>query len=131
VHAKFVIRRKECAHLQEKMTELQMKVKGFVAQSKITAAAEVKILLTKVDAVYNQIAQLERSQLENHKRISALEQNHQNQKKKLGAMVPAEQLDSHKEELSKKESAMNEMYERLRVSQEEIDKLKQKLQVCT
>lgn len=106
-----------------------MKLKTFVTQSKIAAQAEVKILLSKVDAVYNQISQLERSQQEAHNRISALELSHQSHRTKLGAMVPVEELDSHKEELSKKADAITELYERLRSSQEEIDKLKQKLQV--
>ena len=38
------------------MSELQLKAKALISQCRIAARAEVKILLTKVDAVNNQIA---------------------------------------------------------------------------
>ena len=110
------------------MSELQLKAKALISQCRMAAKAEVKILLTKVDAVNNQIAELQRRHDEAHDRIAALEVSHQAHRARLGSMVPVESLDSHKEELSRKGDLIDDLHERLRASQEEIDGLKQCVQ---
>jgi valyl-tRNA synthetase len=121
--------RKETAALQEQLAELQLKVKALMVQTRLASQAEIKILLTKVDAVYNQIAQLERAHGEAQEQIQTLELTKRNHQKKLGSMVPGTDLEVAKGDLAQKADLVNSLHKRLQESQEEIDKLTRAMQV--
>jgi hypothetical protein len=121
--------RKEAAALQEQCSELQLKLKALVVQARLASQAEIKILLTKVDAVYNQIAQLERAHGEAQQQIQTLELTKKSHQRKLGSMVPGTDLESAKGDLAQKAELINSLHKRLQESQEEIDKLTRAMQV--
>jgi hypothetical protein len=106
-----------------------MKVKALMVQTRLTSQAEIKILLTKVDAVNNQIAQLERAHGEAQQQIQVLELTKRNHQKKLGSMVPGTDLESAQADLAHKSETVNGLHKRLQESQEEIDKLTRAMQV--
>ena len=100
-----------------------------MVETRLTSQAEIKILLTKVDAVYKQIAQLERAHGEAQDQIQALEVTKRNHQRKLGSMVPCTDLDSAKVDLAQKAETVNGLHKRLQEAQEEIDRLTRAMQV--
>ncbi len=122
--------RKETVVLQEQCSELQLKLKALMVQTRLTSQAEIKILLTKVDAVNNQIAQLERVHSEAQQQIQTLQLTKNTHQKKLGSMVPGAELESVKADLVEKSEMVNNLHKRLQESQEEIDKMTRAMQVA-
>ncbi len=123
--------RKETAALQDQMAELQLKVKALAVQTRLASQAEIKILLTKVDAVYNQIGPLERAHGEAQQQIQTLEMTKRSHQKKLGSMVPCTDLEVAQGDLAQKADLVNSLHKRIQESQEEIDKLTRAMQVCS
>jgi predicted nucleic acid-binding Zn-ribbon protein len=121
--------RNEAAVLAERIVDLKTKVKLWGAQTKLEAQSEVKILLTKVDAAYNQIAQLERSLGDAHKHIEGLHSGKRDLLSRMGLMVPVSELQAAKAESSKLRETIDELKGKLRSSQDEIEKQASTIQV--
>jgi seryl-tRNA synthetase len=86
---------------------------------KLEAQSEVKILLTKVDAAYNQIAQLDKSLSEAHRQIKALNAGKQDLAAQMGLMVPVSELHAAKAESSKLRETIDGLKQKLRETQDE------------
>ena len=70
------------------MAELQSKVKAMVVHTRRTSQEETTILLSKVDAVYCQISQLEKVLGDAYKEIEGLMLGKKDLLSILGVMVP-------------------------------------------
>jgi hypothetical protein len=112
--------RNEAAVLAERIVDLKTKVKLWGAQTKLEAQSEIKILLTKVDAAYNQIAQLDKSLAEAHKQIKALNAGKQDLVSQMGLMVPVSELHAAKAESSKLRETIDGLRQKLRTTQDEV-----------
>ena len=99
------------------MTELQSKVKAMVVHTRRTSQEETTILLSKVDAVYSQIAQLERDQNQIQQHIEMSKVDH-----------PGPELLSDGEDLG--QDLPKSFHTSLKVLQEEIETLRPAMQVC-
>ena len=104
-------------------------MKLWAAQTKISAQTDVKILLTKVDATNNQIAQLERSLADAHKQIKTLHAAKQDLHAQLWQMVHVSELHAARTETSKVREAHDGLGQQLRSTQGEVDKLQNAIQV--
>jgi hypothetical protein len=121
--------RGESAVLREQLTDLKAKAKHWIAQSRISSSAEIKIILTKVDAAYNQIAQLEKSLGEAHKQIKALTAGKRDLMAQMGLMVPVSELHAAKAESSKLRETNDGLSQLLRSTQAEAEKQSSTVQV--
>ncbi len=115
--------------LREQLIDLKAKAKHWIAQSRMTSSAEVKILLTKVDAAYNQIAQLERSLGDAHKQIKGLHSGKRDLMAQMGLMVPVSELHAAKAESSKLRETIDGLSQLLRSTQAEAEKQSAAMQV--
>ena len=113
------------------LEDLKAKGRFWAAQTRISSETEVKILLTKVDAAYNQIAQLERSLGDAHRHIEGLNSGKRDLLSRMGLMVPVSELHAAKAESSKLRETIDELKEKLRSAQDEIDQQQGTIQVCT
>jgi peptidoglycan hydrolase CwlO-like protein len=117
--------------LAERIVDLKTKVKLWGTQTKLEAQSEIKILLTKVDAAYNQIAQLERSLGEAHKHIEGLNSGKRDLLSRMGLMVPVSELHAAKAESDKLREMIEELKKKLRETQDEIGQQAGTIQVCS
>jgi hypothetical protein len=88
-----------------------------VVHTRLTSQAETKILLSKVDAVYSQLAQLERDQSENQQHIEISKVGH-----------PGPELLTDGQDLGQDQP--NSFHTSVKILQEEMDDLRLALQVC-
>jgi hypothetical protein len=121
--------RGESTQLKEQLVDFKAKAKHWIAQSRITSSAEVKIILTKVDAAYNQIAQLEKSLAEAHKQIKGLHSGKRDLMAQMGLMVPVSELHAAKAESSKLRETIDGLSQLLRSTQAEAEKQSSAVQV--
>ena len=119
----YLLNRSEIAVLTEKLADLKGKTKLWAAQAKIASQTDVKILLTKVDAVYNQIAHLERSLVDAQKQIKALHASKLDLQAQMGLMVPVSDLHAAKAETSKLRETNDGLSKLLQSTQGEVEKL--------
>ena len=117
------------AQLQSNMQELKGKVKFWVAQTRTVSNTEVKILLTKVDAVCNQMDQLEKGAEDSRKQIAALKASKLDLQAQMGLMVPVSDLHAAKAETSKLRETNDGLSQLLRSTQGEVEKLSSTVQV--
>jgi hypothetical protein len=122
--------RNEAAVLAERIVDLKTKVKLWGAQMRLEAQSEIKILLTKVDAAYNQIAQLEWSLGEAHRHIEGLHSGKRDLLSRMGLMVPVSELHAAKAESSKLRENIDELKQTLRTAQGEIEQQAGTIKVC-
>jgi hypothetical protein len=104
-------------------------VKLWLAQTKTSAQAEVKLLLHKVDAACNQISHFETRLAERNKQIQDLNLGKRDLLLKLGRMVPASELHASQAEASKLREDVKRLNQLLHASQGELDDLKINIQV--
>jgi peptidoglycan hydrolase CwlO-like protein len=90
----------------------------------------VKILLTKVDAVYNQIATLESNNLAGQRQIRALQDAKRDLQAQLGLMVPVSDISAAKAESGRLRETVDALNQKIRSLQGEIEKLNSTVQVC-
>ncbi len=109
--------------------DLKAKAKHWIAESRIASSAEVKIILTKVDAAFNQIAQLDKSLAEAHKQIKALNAGKRDLMAQMGLMVPVSELHAAKAESSKLRETIDGLSQLLRSTQAEAEKQSSAVQV--
>ena len=121
--------RGENSKLRDLLHDLKSKSKLWAAQCRMAAEAEIKILLTKVDAAFNQIAQLDRGLADAHKQIRGLHAAKRDLHAQLGLMVHASELHAARTETSKVREAHEELGQQLRSTQGEVEKLSSALQV--
>ncbi len=112
------------------LEDLKAKSKFWAMQTRIASETEIKILLTKVDAAYNQIAQLERSLGDAHKHIEGLHSGKRDLLSRMGLMVPVSELNAAKSESSKLRETIDELKQALRESQGQVEDLNSKMQVA-
>lgn len=122
--------REETATLHGQMAELQLKVKAMVVHTRLTSQAETKILLSKVDAVYSQLAQLEKIIGVAYKEIEGLKLGKQDLLSILGEMVPVSELNAVKAESNKLQEAINKLKLAMSTAQDEIEQQAGTIQVC-
>ena len=123
--------RKETVALQEHLAELQLKVKVLVVQTRLTSQAEIKILLAKADAVFSQIAQLEKIACKSYKKMQCLSSEKQDLLSLMGMMAPVSELNSVKAESSKLQEEMKELKLALRAAKDKIEQQADTIQVCS
>jgi hypothetical protein len=119
--------RGEAATLKEQLHELKARVKLLVSQTHVALGAEVKILLTKVDAAYGQIAQLEQGLTAAHSHIGNLQAGKRALLERIGLTVPASELDAAKAESGKLRGANDELSKALHSTQAELEQLRSTL----
>jgi predicted nucleic acid-binding Zn-ribbon protein len=110
------------------MAELKGQVKLWATQTKIASQTDVRILLTKVDAAFNQIAHLERSLVDAQKQIKSLSAGKENLQAQMGQMVPLSDLHAAKAETSKLRETNDALHQQLRSVQSEVEKLTSTIQ---
>jgi predicted nucleic acid-binding Zn-ribbon protein len=110
--------------------DLKAKSKFWATQTRISSETEVKILLTKVDAAYNQIAQLEKGLGEAHKHIEGLNSRKRDLLSRMGLMVPVSELNAAKAESGKLREMIEELKQALRETQGQVEDLNSKIQVA-
>ena len=91
----------------------------------------MKILLTKVDAVYNQIATLESNNLAGQRQIRALQDAKRDLQAQLGLMVPVSDISAAKAESGRLRETVDALNQKIRSLQGEIEKLTSTVQVCS
>ena len=121
--------RGESAGLKESLHELKARVKLWVSQTHVSLGAEVKILLTKVDAAYGQIAQLERGLAAAHAQIEGLLAGRRDLLARLDASVPASELERAQAESGRLRAAGDALGQQLHAAQAELDQLRATLKV--
>ncbi len=89
----------------------------------------MKILLTKVDAVYNQIATLESSNLAGQRQIRALQDAKRDLQAQLGLMVPMSEMNAAKAESGRLRETIDTLNQKIRSLQGEMEKLNSTMQV--
>jgi hypothetical protein len=112
------------------LEELKGKAKLWTAQTRIANGTEVKILLTKVDAVCNQVAQLEKGAEESLKRVAALKASKLDLQAQMGLMVPVSELHAARAEAGRLREANDGLNQQLRAAQAEAEKLGSTIQAC-
>ena len=115
--------RSEAAKLQEQLHDLKAKTKVWAAQSKSSSQAEIKIILTKVDAAFTQIAHLERSLADAQKQIKLLQASKLDLQAQMGLMVPVSELHAARAEAGRLREANDGLNQQLRAAQAEAEKL--------
>ena len=121
--------RSEAAQLRDQLHDFRAKAKLWASPTRIAAQTEAKILLTKVDAVYNQIAQLESSHLAGQRQVRALQDARRELQAQLGLMVPVSDLNAAKAESGRLRDTVDALNQKMRSLQAEIDKLSSTVQV--
>lgn len=115
--------------LREQLHGLRAKAKQWATQTRISAQGEAKILLTKVDAVANQINQIEKSHHDARRQIVGLQDSRRDLQAQLAAMVPVSELQAARAEAGKLREAMDGLNQLLHARQEETERLKSAIQV--
>ena len=116
--------RTECTQAMARLAEIQAKAKFWHAQTHIAAQTELRILLTKVDAVANQINQLEKSHHDARRQIVGLQDSRRDLQAQLAAMVPVSELQAARAEAGKLRELMDGLNQLLQAVRR---KLRQKL----
>ena len=122
--------RNEVSLLKDQMHDFRAKAKLWASPTRIAAQTEAKILLTKVDAVYNQIATLESNNLAGQRQIRSLQDAKRDLQAQMGLMVPLSDIHAAKAESSRLRESIEAMDQRNRLLNGEIDKLNSTIQVC-
>ena len=111
------------------MHELKARVKLWVSQTQVSLGAEIKILLTKVDAAYGQIAQLEKGLVSAHKQIGGLLAGKRDLLARLAETVHASELERAQAESGRLRGASDELGQQLHSTQSELEQLRATLKV--
>jgi hypothetical protein len=122
--------RNEAVHLADQLHDLKAKAKLWATPTRMAAHAEAKILLTKVDAVQNQISLLESNSILAQKQIKALQDSKRELQAQMGLMVPLSDLNASQSEAGKLREAINDLRRQLLSKQGEIDTLTNTMQAC-
>ncbi len=104
-------------------------MKLWVSQTHVSLGAEIKILLTKVDAAYGQIAQLEKGLAEAHAQIDSLQAGKRDLLARLAQTVPASELARVQAESGGLRGAKDELGQLLHSTQAELEQLRATLKV--
>ena len=114
--------RNEVVQLKDQLHDFKAKAKLWASPTRMAAHAEVKILLTKVDAVQNQIAALEAGSALSQKQIKALQDARLELLARMGEMVPLAELSAAKSEASKLRETIGDLNKQLLSKQGDVDK---------
>ena len=120
----FCLNRKETADTLEQLHQLQAQAKQWATQTRTTAQAEVKILLSKVDTYFTHIGLAESRVSEHENHIRNLLLGKQQLHSHLSTMVPAKDLQAANEEKKRANERIADLSARLRSAEEENEKLK-------
>jgi hypothetical protein len=108
---------------------MRSKMKLWAAESRIFAQTDIKILLTKVDALFRQVTDSEGACGALQRQILALQASKLDLQAQMGLMVPVADLHSTKGETSKLREVNDGLKEQLRSMQAEIERLTSNMQV--
>ncbi len=123
--------RETSTQLFVQIEDLKSKSKFWATQTRISSETEIKILLTKVDAAFNQIAQLDKNLAEAHRHIDGLNSGKRDLLSRMGLMVPVSELHAAKAESSKLLETIDGLKQKLRESQGQVEDLNSTIQVCS
>jgi hypothetical protein len=100
-----------------------------MVRTRLTSQAETKILLTKVDAVCSQTAELEKSTREAYKRMESLDSDKRDLLSRMSVMAPASELSAVQAESRELREAVLELKLALRTAQDENEQQAGTIQV--
>ena len=121
--------RAESALLVEQITDLRAKMKFWATESRIVASTDTKILLAKVDALSKETDQIGIASSTLQKQILGLNSGKRDLLSRMGLMVPVSVLNAAKAESDKLREMIEELKNKLREAQGQVEDRNSKIQV--